>query len=160
MTGQHISKIIPPELWQEEVEILARLSRGERIEHYETVRVAKSGRRVNVSLTVSPLHDKLGNVVGASKVARDITQRKNTEQLQRLLFEELNHRVKNTLATVQAIASQSLVHARKPQEVRFGIQRAPFVLVARAHTLLTQSSLAWGAGNLRPHPRSSDAWRE
>jgi PAS domain S-box-containing protein len=139
MIGQHISKIIPPELQEEEVDILARLSRGQRIDHYETVRVAKSGRRVHVSLTVSPLHDKRGNVVGASKVARDITQRKNTEQLQRLLFEELNHRVKNTLATVQAIASQSLVHAKSPKKFVSGFSGRIHAL-ARAHTLLTQSS--------------------
>ncbi len=139
MVGQHISKIIPPELQQEEVEILARLSRGERIDHYETVRVAKSGRRVHVSLTVSPLRDKIGNIVGASKVARDITQRKNNEQLQRLLFEELNHRVKNTLATVQAIASQSLVHAKNPKTFVSGFNGRIHAL-ARAHTLLTRSS--------------------
>ena len=139
MIGQHISKIIPPELQEEEVDILARLSRGERIEHYETVRVAKSGRRVDVSLTVSPLRDKIGNIVGASKVARDITQRKNTEHLQRLLFEELNHRVKNTLATVQAIASQSLVHAKSRQSFVSGFTGRIHAL-ARAHTLLTQSS--------------------
>ena len=140
MVGEHISKIIPPELQQEEVEILARLSRGERIDHYETVRVTKTGRRVHVSLTVSPLRDKRGNIVGASKVARDITQRKNADQLQRLLFEELNHRVKNTLATVQAIASQSLVHAKSPKKFVSGFSGRIHAL-ARAHTLLTQS--AW-----------------
>ncbi|MBV9589375.1 MAG: PAS domain S-box protein [Hyphomicrobiales bacterium] len=139
MIGEPIAKIIPPELMQEEVEILSRLSRGERIEHYETVRVAKSGRRVHVSLTVSPLHDKLGNIVGASKVARDITQRKNAEQLQRLLFEELNHRVKNTLATVQAIASQSLLHSKSPQKFVSSFNGRIHAL-ARAHNLLTQSS--------------------
>ena len=78
-------------------------------------------------------------MVGASKVARDITQRKNTEQLQRLLFEELNHRVKNTLATVQAIASQSLVHAKSPKKFVSGFSGRIHAL-ARAHTLLTQSS--------------------
>lgn len=139
MVGQHISKIIPPELQQEEVDILAKLSRGERIEHYETVRVARSGRRVHVSLTVSPLRDKLGNIVGASKVARDVTQRKNTEHLQRLLFDELNHRVKNTLATVQAIASQSLVHAKSPKTFVSGFSGRIHAL-ASAHTLLTKSS--------------------
>ncbi|MBV9112177.1 MAG: PAS domain S-box protein [Hyphomicrobiales bacterium] len=139
MIGQHISKIIPPELLQEEDVILARLSRGERIDHYETVRSAKSGRRVHVSLTVSPVRDKLGNVVGASKVARDITQRRNAEHLQRLLFEELNHRVKNTLATVQAIASQSLIHAKSPKKFVSSFS-GRIQALARAHTLLTQSS--------------------
>ena len=114
MIGQSILRVIPPELHGEESEILARLQRGERIDHYETVRVAKDGRRVDVSLTVSPLRDPSGNVVGASKVGRDITERKRAEKLQRILTDELSHRVKNTLATVQAIASQSLARARSP----------------------------------------------
>lgn len=74
--GRPITLIIPPERLDEEREILARLARGERIEHYETVRVAKDGRRLDVSLTVSPLRDAEGRVVGASKVARDVTERK------------------------------------------------------------------------------------
>src|SRR5262249_38834020 len=106
--GRPITTIIPPELLSEEKEIIARLRRGERIGHYETVRVAKDGHRIDISLTVSPLRDRLGNVIGASKVARDISERKQAEKLQRLLVDELNHRVKNTLATIQAIASQSL----------------------------------------------------
>jgi PAS domain S-box-containing protein len=77
--GQSIMLIIPPELRQEEREIIARLRRGERIEHFETVRVNKSGGRINVSLTISPLRDSRGRVVGASKIARDITQRKQVE---------------------------------------------------------------------------------
>src|SRR5216683_2094358 len=89
MIGEPILRLIPPELHHEEKEILARLQRGERIEHYETVRVAKDGRRVDVSLTVSPLRDRSGKVVGASKVGRDITERKRTEKLQRVLTDEL-----------------------------------------------------------------------
>jgi two-component system, LuxR family, sensor kinase FixL len=80
MIGQPITRIIPPELQEEEKRILARLRRGERIQHYETVRVAKDGRRVDISLTVSPLFNQSGKVVGASKVARDITERKLAEQ--------------------------------------------------------------------------------
>jgi two-component system, LuxR family, sensor kinase FixL len=80
MIGQPITRIIPSELHQEEKQILARLHRGERIQHYETVRLAKDGRRVDISLTVSPLFNQSGKVVGASKVARDITERKLAEQ--------------------------------------------------------------------------------
>jgi two-component system sensor kinase FixL len=80
MIGQPITRIIPPELHEEEKRILARLRRGERIQHYETVRLAKDGRRVDISLTVSPLFNQSGKVVGASKVARDITERKLAEQ--------------------------------------------------------------------------------
>ncbi len=77
--GQPITLIIPPERRDEEGGILNRLRRGERIEHYETVRVAKDGRRLDISLTVSPIRDLRGQVIGASKVARDITDRKRAE---------------------------------------------------------------------------------
>ena len=116
MIGQPILRIIPPELHDEEVEILARLRRGKRIEHFDTVRLAKDGRRVDISLAVSPIRDSTGRVTGASKVARDVTERKEAEKLQRLLVDQLNHRVKNTLATVQAIASHSLRRARNSED--------------------------------------------
>ncbi|HSC08153.1 MAG TPA: PAS domain S-box protein [Steroidobacteraceae bacterium] len=75
-TGQPITIIIPPERWDEERDILRRLARGEHIEHFETVRRTKDGRRVDISLTISPIRDTAGRIVGASKVARDITERK------------------------------------------------------------------------------------
>jgi PAS domain S-box-containing protein len=78
--GKPITLIIPPELLDEEKSILARLAAGERIEHYETVRLAKDGRRLNISLTVSPIRDAEGRIVGASKVARDVTERKWAEE--------------------------------------------------------------------------------
>jgi PAS domain S-box-containing protein len=74
--GRSIHLIIPPERWNEERSILARLVCGERVEHYETVRVAKDGRRLDISLTVSPLRNADGEIIGAAKVARDITDRK------------------------------------------------------------------------------------
>ena len=78
--GQPITLILPRDKLAEETDILARLSRGERIDHYETVRVAKGGRLLQISLSVSPLADRSGRIVGASKVARDITARKLAEQ--------------------------------------------------------------------------------
>ena len=78
--GQSITLIIPPERHDEEHEILARIRRGERVEHFETVRVAKDGRRIDISLTVSPVRDGEGRIIGASKVARDITDRKRAEE--------------------------------------------------------------------------------
>ena len=140
MIGQSIFRIIPPELQGEEYEILARLQRGERIDHYETVRVAKDGRRIDVSLTVSPLHDRSGKVIGASKVGRDITDRKRAEKLQRVLTEELSHRVKNTLATVQAIASQSLMRAKSSGDFVSGFA-GRLQALANAHTLLTRTQM-------------------
>ncbi len=74
--GQAITLIIPPERHDEEREILARLCRGERIEHFETVRMSKLGRYLDISLTVSPIRDDAGQIIGASKIARDITERK------------------------------------------------------------------------------------
>jgi PAS domain S-box-containing protein len=137
MIGQPITRIIPPELHGDEKRILAQLSLGERIEHYETVRVAKDGRRVEVSLSVSALRDRFGKVIGASKVVRDISERKRAEKLQHLLVEELNHRVKNTLATVQAIASQSLLRSTSPSHFVAGFN-GRLQALARAHALLTQ----------------------
>jgi PAS domain S-box-containing protein len=137
MIGQPILRIIPPELHDEEVEILARLRRAERIEHFDTVRLGKDGRRVDISLAVSPIRDSSGRVTGASKVARDVTERKEAEKLQRLLVDELNHRVKNTLATVQAIASHSLRRARNSEDFVSSFTGRVQAL-ARAHHLLTE----------------------
>src|SRR5205814_7352552 len=78
--GRPITLIIPPDRHDEEHEILARIAGGERVEHFETVRVAKQGRRIDISLTVSPIRDRAGRIVGASKVARDITGRKRAEE--------------------------------------------------------------------------------
>ena len=78
--GRSIKILAPPELSDEISEILAKLKRGEAIEHYETVRVSKDGRRLDVSLAISPITDSAGNVTGASTIARDITERKRTEE--------------------------------------------------------------------------------
>jgi len=77
--GRHITLIIPPERLHEEDEVLAKLRRGERIDHFETIRVAKDGRRLNISLTVSPVRDGSGRIIGASKIARDITEHRAFE---------------------------------------------------------------------------------
>ncbi len=78
--GKHITLIIPPDRQNEEPAIITRLRRGERVDHFETVRVAKDGRLVNISLTISPIFDDEGNIVGASKIARDITAEKAAER--------------------------------------------------------------------------------
>ena len=76
LIGQSVLTLIPPERQQEEAVILARVRAGERVDHFETVRVRKDGRRIDVSLTVSAVRDEAGRIIGASKVARDITERK------------------------------------------------------------------------------------
>ena len=86
--GQPITVLIPPDRQEEEQHIIANLRAGNRIEHYETVRVAKDGRLIDVSLTISPLRDQTGEIVGASKILRDVTERKRIERdLQELLAE-------------------------------------------------------------------------
>jgi PAS domain S-box-containing protein len=87
--GQPITLIIPPEREQEEQTILEKLRRGERIDHFETVRVAKSGRRIDVALTISPIRNVNGVIIGASKIARDISERKASEQAQTRMIGEL-----------------------------------------------------------------------
>ncbi len=140
MIGQPILKIIPAELQDEEKEIIARIQRGQRIEHFDTVRLTKDGRRIDVSITVSPLRNRAGVVVGASKIARDVTERKQAEQLQRLLFDELNHRVKNTLATIQALAGQSLRSASSPAAFVASFN-GRIQSLARAHDLLVSGRM-------------------
>jgi PAS domain S-box-containing protein len=98
MIGRPITTIIPPELLYDEARILATMARGERIEHFETVRVHKNGERIEVSLTVSPVKDEAGRIVGAAKIARDITERKKTERT--LLMTERLAAVGRLAATV------------------------------------------------------------
>jgi PAS domain S-box-containing protein len=81
--GRHITLIIPPERHGEETAILARMARGQRIEHFETVRRTKAGRLITVSLTVSPVRDAAGNIIGASKIARDVTARRFADDMLR-----------------------------------------------------------------------------
>src|SRR5579862_9072500 len=78
--GKNIKLIIPPERWAEEDEVLARIRRGEKVDHFETIRRTKDGRLLNISLTVSPVRNGEGRIVGASKVARNITERKRLEE--------------------------------------------------------------------------------
>ena len=85
--GQHITLIIPEERHAEENDVLARIRRGERVDHFETVRRAKDGRLIDVSITVSPLRDAAGHIVGASKIARDITDRRRLEAQRALMLE-------------------------------------------------------------------------
>ncbi len=100
--GLSVSILIPPERQDEEPEILQRITRGERVDHYETVRVAKDGRRIDVSLTVSPVRDEQGRIIGASKIARDITQQKINERLLVRHRDHLNELVEQRTAELEA----------------------------------------------------------
>jgi PAS domain S-box-containing protein len=105
--GKSISILIPPDRQDEERGILGRIRLGLPANHFETIRRRKDSTPVDISLTVSPLFDATNAVIGASIIARDITARKRAEEHQRLLKAELDHRVKNVLATVSAIVDQT-----------------------------------------------------
>ncbi|GEP44624.1 hybrid sensor histidine kinase/response regulator [Brevifollis gellanilyticus] len=87
--GKHISILIPPDRLQEEPEILRRLQKGERVDHFETVRVRKDGRLVEISVTISPVRDASGTIIGASKIARDITAQKQAQREMARLLEQM-----------------------------------------------------------------------
>jgi len=101
MVGSSILRIVPPELHEDEYRILGRIRAGERIEHYDTVRMAKDGRRLDVSLTISPLRDGTGNIVGASKIARDVTAQREAERRKDEFLAILAHELRNPLAPVR-----------------------------------------------------------
>ena len=132
--GRPVTMLIPPERSDEEPGILARIRRGERIDHYDTIRRRKDGTLIDISLTVSPIKDADGKVIGASKIAHDISERKSAEQRQQLLVGEIKHRIKNILATVQAIARQTLQGAPAEEREAF---IARLMALANAQDLLT-----------------------
>ena len=107
--GQPITIIIPPELPDEESRILQRLRAGEHIEHYETSRVTKQGTRVDVSLTISPMKDSAGRVVGASKIARDITDRKQAEEALQRSEAEAKARAEELAVILDAVPGMALI---------------------------------------------------
>ena len=133
--GKPVSVLIPLDRQDEESEIIRRIRRGERFDHYETVRRRKDGVLVNISLTVSPIKDAEGTVVGASKIARDNTESKRAEEKQRLLFREMNHRVNNLLTLAGGIVTLSARSAKSPKDLAEQV-RTRLKAVASAHELM------------------------
>jgi PAS domain S-box-containing protein len=109
VVGQSITIIIPPELQDEEANILWQLRAGEHIQHYETIRQTKRGTRVNVSLTISPMKDSEGRVVGASKIARDITERKQAEEALQRSEAEAKARAEELAVILDAVPGMALI---------------------------------------------------
>ena len=103
--GQHISLIIPHDRRNEEVDILSRLRRGERIDHFDTVRQRKDGGRLDISVTISPVRDASGQIVGASKVARDVSERRRVERQLRESEERFRSIVETTCDCVKLVAA-------------------------------------------------------
>jgi PAS domain S-box-containing protein len=107
--GKPMLMLIPPERANEESDILARIRRGEGIEHFETIRVRKDGKRIDISATISPIKDGTGAIVGVSKIARDITERKQAEDRLAGQAEELSRQTEELLRSQQALESQTLM---------------------------------------------------
>jgi PAS domain S-box-containing protein len=134
--------LIPSERQHEEDLIIERVSRGERIEHYETIRLCKAGRSIEISITVSPIRDAQGKIIGASKIARDISERKRSDAQVAILAREAEHRAKNMLATVQATVRLS--RSDTPEGLKQAIE-GRIQALANVHALFVQSR--WrGAG--------------
>ena len=145
--GNSITMLIPEELLDQESMILSRITKGERIDHFETVRKRKDGTLVDVSLTVSPVRDKSGTIIGASKVARDITESRQAREKQKLLMREMSHRIKNLFAVASGVVAASVKLAATPKELASAIQSRLGAL-ARAHDLTLQGDHEGGrAGN-------------
>jgi PAS domain S-box-containing protein len=144
--GRSVLVLVPEDRQGEEPAILRQVSAGLKVEPYETARLHKDGRSVPVLLSVSPIYDAYGVIVGASKIAHDISARKDAERLQSVLVGELNHRVKNLFATVLAISRQTLGHGQiDAADVRSF--EARLSSMARAHDLLTHGT--WEQAELR-----------
>jgi PAS domain S-box-containing protein len=142
MLDHSILRLIPPERHREEEDILARIAAGEIVQGFETTRTRKGGQPVEVSVTVSPVFDGDGNIRGASKIARDITERRQAEEKLRLaeekqglLLKELDHRVKNLFSIVSGIVALSARTATTPRGLADAIQGRLGAL-ASAHQLV------------------------
>jgi PAS domain S-box-containing protein len=136
VVGKPVTILIPTELHDEEPGILARIRRGERIDHYETARRRKDGSLIDISLTVSPVKDSQGKIIGASKIARDVTDRKRADERIATLAREAEHRSKNILATVQATVILS--RSDTPEGLKHAIN-GRIQALASVHSLFVKS---------------------
>jgi PAS domain S-box-containing protein len=142
--GRPISILAAPDRENEMPANLERIRRGEKVDRYETVRRRKDGSLVDISLTVSPIRDGTGRIVGASKIARDITARKWAEERQRMLTAELSHRVKNLFAVVQVLAERSASKATSAAECIEAF-RGRLQALNAAHNALIAANWNWAS---------------
>ena len=142
--GKSVLMLIPTHLQSEEAEIIARVRSGDRVQSYETIRQRKDGTLVAVSLTISPVRNRRGRIIGASKIARDITASKESERRIRLLLREVNHRVKNQFAVILSMIRETAKRSDDPRSVEDKI-RERIMALSRSHDLLVTSEWS-GAG--------------
>ncbi|TSE08998.1 PAS domain S-box protein [Mesorhizobium intechi] len=143
--GQSILMLIPDHLKSEETEIISKVRGGHRVASYETTRRRKDGVLISVSLTVSPIKNANGEIVGASKIARDISAAKESERRIRLLMREVNHRVKNQFAVILSMVRETSKRSTDPLEFEELI-RARIMALSRSHDLLVTSE--WAGASL------------
>jgi PAS domain S-box-containing protein len=141
--GKPITLLIPMDRHGEESDILSRIRRGKCVDHYETVRQRKDGSLVEISVTVSPLRNAEGTIIGASKIARDITERRRAQEQQNLLVREMSHRVKNLFAVTSGLVTLSARSARTPADLAEAV-RERLGALARAHGLTRPGLLNGG----------------
>jgi len=130
--GRPVTLIIPDDRLDEEPLILSHIQAGERVQHFETVRRRKDGTLVDISLTISPIKGRNGEIIGASKIARDISERKRAAEHQELLLKEMRHRVKNVFAITGGIISLAVPTAQTPRELAADV-RSKLLALSRAH---------------------------
>ena len=124
MIGRSIATLFPPDRMDEEDLILDRLKRGERVDHFETVRRRKDGREIDVSVTISPVRDETGRVIGASKIARDISGQKRTEAALRDLHENLERRVAERTRELAEANDRLIVEAAEREHAEAALRQA------------------------------------
>jgi len=132
--GQPVTILVPEDRFHEEADILRRLRAGERIDHFETVRCRKNGDCLDVSLTVSPVRNEEGAIIGASKIARDITEQKRAFAQQAVLLREMNHRIKNLFSVTASLVALSARHFEDGDTLARDLE-ARLHALARAHAL-------------------------
>lgn len=135
--GRSVTMLMPPGHKNEEPTNLERIRRGERVDHYETVRMHKDGSLIDISLTLSPIKDASGRIVGASKIARDIRDRKRAEARQELLTQEIHHRTKNIFSVVQAVVTRSFAGKRTVAEAESSVL-SRLQSLAQTHQILVE----------------------
>ncbi len=136
--GKSITILIPEERLDEEPSILARIHAGERVDHFETIRRRKDGTFFDISLTISPIRNNDGRIIGASKIARDISDRKRAAERQDLLLREMHHRVKNLFAITGSIITLAARTAQTPSELASSMKDR-LVALSQAHEMTLPS---------------------